>query len=263
MGTRISSFAYASLRTSVASAMQYRTDFVLDALVEVLWMSSAIVPLWVVFSIRTSLAGFTAAEALMVTAFFTTLQGIMEGLISPSMLQVVDQVRKGTFDFVLLKPVDSQISVTLGKLQFWKCVNIVTGIVLGGIALAKVGHAPSFGNCMHALCMLVIATLILYAIWLLGVSLSFKFGRVDNLTYLFVSVFDAARWPGTVFRGVMRIVFTYVIPLSIMTTFPAKALLGTLSGTETGVGLVVAMAFVVASRLAWTRALGGYTSASS
>ncbi len=47
--------------------------------------------------------------------------------------------------------------------------------------------------------------------------------KVDNLSYLFVSIFDAARWPADVFRGALRAVFTFVVPLALMTTFPARA----------------------------------------
>lgn len=235
----------------------------MDAFVEVLWMTSAIVPLWVVFSVHDTLAGWSASDALLVTAFFTILQGIMEGIISPSMLEVVDQIRKGTFDFVLLKPVDDQLYVSTMKVQLWKCVNVLTGLVLIGFSIEKSGRVPTAAAAGHAFAMLASATAIFYAIWLMGVSLAFKFGRMDNLTYLFVSVFDAARWPGSVFRGAMRIVFTYVIPLTVMTTFPARALLGDLSMRETGLGLGMGAAFLIVSRLVWKRALRKYTSASS
>src|SRR5689334_24502825 len=47
-----------------------------------------------------------------------------------------------------------------------------------------------------------------------------------SLSYLFGSLFDAARWPITVFRGALRIVFTFVFPIALLTTYPAMALLG-------------------------------------
>ncbi len=53
-------------------------------------------------------------------------------------------------------------------------------------------------------------------------SAAFYVVKVDNLTYLFESIFDAARWPASVFRGVLRVVFTFVIPLALMTTYPAR-----------------------------------------
>ena len=63
-------------------------------------------------------------------------------------------------------------------------------------------------------------------------SAAFWVVKVDNLTYLFGSLFDAGRWPIDVFRGIfrgaLRFVFTFVFPLALMTTYPALALLGKL-----------------------------------
>jgi ABC-2 type transport system permease protein len=83
------------------------------------------------------------------------------------------------------------------------------------------------------------------------------------LTVLFGAVFDAARWPSSVFRGMLHVLFTFVIPLTVMTTFPADALLGRATLAEVlGAcgGAVIALGI---SRLVWTRAIGHYTSASS
>jgi ABC-2 type transport system permease protein len=93
--------------------------------------------------------------------------------------------------------------------------------------------------------------------------LAFYVVKVDNLTMLFGAVFDAARWPSSVFRGVLHVVFTFVIPLGVMTTFPAEALLGRSSRLEMGAAALTAVIAVAVSRFVWTRAISRYTSASS
>ena len=82
-----------------------------------------------------------------------------------------------------------------------------------GMALAVKITALPIGA-LALLVLLVVAVLLLYSIWILVVSASFWVVRVDNLSYLFGSVFDAARWPIDVFRGVLRIVF--VAPVSAL-----------------------------------------------
>jgi ABC-2 type transport system permease protein len=105
--------------------------------------------------------------------------------------------------------------------------------------------------------------LVLYALWILVVSAAFWVVKVDNLSYLFGSLFDAGRWPIAVFRGVLWFAFTFVFPLALMTSYPAMALLGRLSfGTALG-GVLGGLAFASLARLIWRRALGFYTSASS
>ena len=95
------------------------------------------------------------------------------------------------------------------------------------------------------------------------VSAAFFVVKVDNLSFLFGSIFDAARWPVTVFRGAWRFLFTFVVPLALMTTYPALALLGRLDLRTTGAALLGTVAFVAASRAVWLRSIGRYTSASS
>ena len=65
--------------------------------------------------------------------------------------------------------------------------------------------------------------MILYSIWILVVSLAFYVVKVDNLSYLFASIYDVGRWPSTIFRGVLAFVFTFVIPIAVMTTFPSRS----------------------------------------
>jgi ABC-2 type transport system permease protein len=111
--------------------------------------------------------------------------------------------------------------------------------------------------------MLTAATAILYSLWLAVISLAFWFVRVDNLSYLFNAIFEAARWPVGVFRGWVRFALTFVIPVGLMTSFPAMALLGTLSAKNTLAATGLALTLLVVSRTLWTRALRHYTSASS
>ena len=85
--------------------------------------------------------------------------------------------------------------------------------------------------------------------------------KVDNLSYLFSSIYDAARWPASVFRGVIAFVFTFVIPLAVMTTYPALSILGRLPVSRVFAALVGAVVFAALSRQVWLGALRRYTSA--
>ena len=102
----------AQLKVSAALAAQYRLDFALNAVMSLFWTATAVVPLLVLYDQRESVAGWSAGEALVVVAFFTGLKGVLDGVIQPSLQSVVENVRKGTLDFLLLKPVDSQFWLT-------------------------------------------------------------------------------------------------------------------------------------------------------
>ena len=113
------------------------------------------------------------------------------------------------------------------------------------------------------LAVVLVPILILYSIWILVVSAAFWVVKVDNLSYLFGSLFDAGRWPIDIFRGALRFTFTFIFPLAVMTTFPASALLGRLGAGTAIAALTGGIAFAAIARRVWKTALGMYTSASS
>ena len=249
------------VRASLLLSMQYRIEFLLDGFIEVFWTATSVVPLFVVYRLRHAIAGWTFGEALVVMGWFTFLQGVLEGAINPSLATVVDHIRKGTLDFVLIKPADAQFLLSTIRLQPWRTINVLTAILLFTWAFRSLGRAPTFGAIVVGGVMMLAAVTVLYSLWMLTVSAAFYFLRIDNLSQLFNSIFDAARWPVHVFHGGARFVFTFVIPLALMTTYPAEALLGTLPGVTLLASVAGAAATFALTRLFWQRSIAKYASA--
>jgi ABC-2 type transport system permease protein len=250
------------LRASALLAMQYRADFLLDGFVEVFWMATALVPLYVVFRIRPEIAprwGF--GEALMVMGWFTFLQGVLEGAINPSLVTVVEHIRKGTLDFVLLKPADAQFLVSTARFQPWRSINVLTAVIVFAWGFRVLGRGPTPAAIATAALAMIAAVIVLYSLWMLTVSAAFYVVRVDNLSQLFAAIFDAARWPVDVFRGVVHVVFTFVVPLALMTTYPAEALLGRLEPLTLAGALAGAVVSFAVARAVWQASISKYTSA--
>ena len=248
-------------RASLLVDFQYRLDLLLDLVLAGLGTASALVPLLILFSRRTTLAGWSWPDALIVVAWFNVLKGFLGAVIQPSLQQVVEHIRKGTLDFVLIKPADSQFLVSTSRFEFREAADCVAGLAILVYALAKIGKVPSVGAMAATALLLLCAGTILYAIWIMVVSLAFVFVKVDNLSYLFLSIYDAARWPSSVFRGAFAILFTFVLPLALMTTFPALAILDRIAARQLLGALTGAVLFFTASRLVWLRAIRRYTSA--
>lgn len=250
-------------RTSAALAMQYRFDFVLKGAMSLFWLVVTLIPLLVVFSQKQTMVGWTYPESLVVVGWFVLLKGVLEGGVTPSMATVTEGIRNGKFDFTLLKPADAQVLVSTARFEPWRAVDILGAFAIFIYAFVKMGHPPSFAATLKALVLLAVALVLLYSVWILIVSASFYVVRVDNLSYLLSSLFDAARWPVNVFHGVLQVVFTIVFPIALMTTYPAMALLGRLSAQATLICAAGGIGFAVVSRFVWLRAIRNYTSASS
>lgn len=263
IAARYGRLLWVQTRASFATSMQYRLDFLIQGFMSFFWLGWHLVPLFILFDVRPVVAGWDFNSALIVIGWFTAMRGFLDGAINPSLVDTVERIRTGTMDYVLLKPADAQFLVSTSRFQPWKIVDVLGGIGVITWAFTRIGRAPHLEDVALAAVMMVAAVLVLYALWILVISLAFWVVRLDNLTYMFSSVFDAARWPIHVFRGAWRFLFTFILPLAVMTTYPAMALLGTLHITTAMWSLVGAFALLAVSRAVWLTAVGKYTSASS
>ncbi|HVV86619.1 MAG TPA: ABC-2 family transporter protein [Kofleriaceae bacterium] len=252
-----------SARASLVTSMQYRADFLVQGAMAIAWTAIALVPLLVLYDQRTTVAGWGFGPALLVIGMFTIMRGVLEGAINPSLLAVVERIRNGSFDYTLLKPADAQFLVSTTRFELWRAVDVTAGLGVLAWGFVEIGHAPAPLDVAAALVLLLGAMAVMYSLWILIVAAAFWVVRLDNLTYLLGAIFDAGRWPIQIFRGAWRVIFTIVIPLALMTTYPAMALRGVLAPATGAACLGGAAAFFVLSRGVWLLALRGYTSASS
>lgn len=251
------------LKISAATGMAYRADFLINGAMALATIAMTLLPLLVLYQDRESVAGWDQPEALVLMAYFLGLRAVLEGMISPSIIDLVERIRTGAFDYVLLKPVDAQVLISTSRFEPWKVLDLLGALGLATYALALRAEPPAVADLALGVVMFLAGVVAMYGLWIVCAAAAFWVVRLDNLTFLLGSIFDVARWPVQVFRGVWRVVFTFVIPVAVMTTYPAMALLGRLEARTAFATLGGAFAILVVGRLVWRTAIRSYTSASS
>ena len=176
------------LRASSQMAMAYRVEFFFQGLTALFWSATTFVPLSVAFHRDAPIPGWTFDEALVVLGLFLVLKSILQGAVNPSLLTVVDHIRHGTLDFVLLKPADAQFLVSTAKFDPSSVVGFVMSGALLVTAFVRLGRCPSPGHVLLALMLMSLAVAVIYSLWILVVSAAFYVVRVDNLSYLLTSI---------------------------------------------------------------------------
>lgn len=255
--------ATVQLRISAAAAMAYRSDFLIEGGMSAVWIAIALLPLYVLYAHRPTVAGWDAPSALIVIGYFMGVQAVLEGLVSPSVVDLVERIRTGTFDYVLLKPVDAQVLMSTSRCEPWKVFDLVGAVLVVIYGFSLRGAPPAPGDVALGVLLFASGVLAMYALWIVCAAASFWVVRLDNLAYLLGAIFDTARWPVQVFRGAWRVLFTFVIPVAIMTTYPAMGLLGRLHARTAIATVGGALVMVALARGMWRAAIRGYTSASS
>jgi len=238
-------------RLNVAEELQYRANFIASALGTVFNMATALLTLSLFFHHTTTLGGWDYWEIVVLLGVFNALTGVIEAVLRPGIGQLV-----------LVKPVDAQGFVSFRQLDIWRLTDIVLGLGLAGYALFRLGHTPSLAQLIAFGLTLAAAAVVVYAIWVVLMSLAFWFVSVENIAVLFDAVYEGARYPVSAYPGALRFLFVYLIPIAWTTTIPASALTGRL---RPEIGLAAAAVAGVAFGLAralWRTALRRYAGAS-
>lgn len=250
-------------RYSIVKELEYRVNFIANVFMSLFWLVWAIVSISVFFLHRDKMGDWTYLEVLMVVGLFTFFSGVMESLLRPNVGGIIEQIRDGTFDFVLTKPVNAQFIASLRNVVVWRFVDILIGLGLIVYSLKQLGVTPSPERIFTFLAMLTSALFIVYSLWLVMSSFAFWFVKIDNITELFNAFYETGRYPVTIYRGLVRAILTFIVPIAFVTTFPASALLGRLDPATAYTGVIFAIALLVASNRFWNFAIRHYSSASS
>ncbi|MBI3911700.1 MAG: ABC-2 family transporter protein [Armatimonadetes bacterium] len=249
--------------TCIAREAEFRANFWANIFTNSGWLIFFVLFIKVIYRNTNAIAGWTEGEAITLTGTFGLVQSAFATVAYQNLSRIPEMVRLGTLDFVLTKPVNSQFFVStryvrldsLGNLA-GSLIVIAYGVHLGGLTIHPV---RALAYALLVLCALVIY----YSIYMLLMTLSFWFIRLDNLAVLADMVIHIGRYPTQIFGGWPRWFLTYVLPLAFMATIPVQALYRSLPGWLPGVGVLLATGLFVASLWFWQFGLRCYTSASS
>ena len=248
--------------SSVQRELEFKANFFANVGQNILWIAFFILLLKIVYTNTSSVAGWSEGDSyvLAATVFFT--YALLIVFFSVNLMEIPEKVRKGTLDFDLLKPVDSQFLVSIRKFSFDEIGTILGGVVMLVVGLSLNGASPSLLQGLAYVAMVGSAVLIFYSFQLIMMTLAIWLVRVDNLWVLGETVYYVARFPTDIFKSQLRVVLTYYIPIAFIASEPTKVLLGRAPAATLWISLLWMAAFLVVSRLFWRFAVNRYSSAS-
>jgi ABC-2 type transport system permease protein len=250
-------------RVSVMGEATYRINFFIQLFQSLLNLGMSLGGLAIIFSYTNLLGGWRPDEVLALVGVYFLVGGVIGLVIQPGMQQFIDSVRNGTLDFTLTKPEDPQLLISIQRIQFWELIDIAMGIGVIIYSLIRLGEIIGVLQSFEFIAMLLAGGVIIYSFWLILATLSFWFVRVENILVIFQSMYEAGRWPVSLYPGWLRYGLTFVVPVAFAINVPAEALIGRLNW-QTLVGAIgLAIALFIASRAFWLAGLRRYSGASA
>jgi len=253
------------MRVSVQNIAAYRFDMIVRLVMSVLHLAGELIGVWTIFRNTHSLAGWGVPHMLVLVGVYRIIAGGIRMSIVPNMRRVFEDIREGTLDFVLLKPVHSQFLVSIREFVFWRIADVLVGLVIALIGCVMLlGRVPPSALVIF-LIMLAASFAIVYSIWLMLATLCFWFVRIQNIEMVFWNVFEAGRFPIAIYRPWVQWTLTFILPLAFITTFPAGSLFNDptmLPRFAPLLAVVAALVLLAASNRFWAYGLRHYSGAS-
>ena len=250
-------------RVGAMNELQYRVNFFIEVFQSLLALGTGLVVLALVFGHTTELNGWSRPQLLAVLGVQILMGGIIHTLIQPNMVRLITDVRQGTLDYALTKPEDSQVLASIRDIRIWQTVEVVTGAIVLGVAIAQLRGGVGLVRGVEFAFALVLGALLIYCFWLIITTGAFWVVRMDEIVELFDGVFQTGRWPVGVYPVWLRFGLTFLVPIAFAVTVPAEAVTSRLNGRTLVLAVGLAILLFAFTRWFWKRGLRRYSGASA
>jgi ABC-2 type transport system permease protein len=169
----------------------------------------------------------------------------------------------GDFDLVLAKPISPLFRCLSGRTDVYDLITLIALIIFMAIFLLAGYIALTIEGLLLYLLLILASFIIGLAVHISVLAVGILTTEIENLIWIFRDLSSMGRVPIDVYREPLRTFMTVVIPVGVLMTFPAKALMGLLSWQWVIFSFVISGLFLFLSLRFWKYALTQYSSASS
>lgn len=247
---------------AAASYMSNRIEYSSYFLGKVLRFLLLLLMIVSIFNHAGNIAGYTKYQTI---AFFLT--AFLVDTIGQAFFRGVylfrDDIRKGNFDFVVSKPINSLFYSLLRLPDFLDVIFLVPLSALIFYTFSQLGIFQNSLIIFLYLAFVFLSIIIIAAIHIISVSFAVWTMESESFIWIFRNAMFIGLFPPEIFSSSVQLIFTFAVPIIIIVAVPAKALLGLLTFEMAIIALAVAFVFFGGSLLLWRVALKHYSSASS
>jgi ABC-2 type transport system permease protein len=256
---------YAALwKNSVTRELTFKSNFLLWIVVELLWFGLQICFINVLYLHTESIGTWTKWQVVLLIGASHFIQQIFQAFFLINCTNLSELVRTGKLDFLLLLPANTRFIVSLRQVDLGSFVNAGSAVAVMVYAAHRLALVPSVLQITGFGALCVFGILIHYSLMFLLASVSFWTVKAQGIVWGYYNLFQLARLPDEAFRGVFKAVFTFALPVLLISNVPVRVLADKLQSPALAF-LLVGMAFAcaVVSEIGWRFSVRRYTSASS
>ena len=216
-----------SIKYALEREMLNKVSFISNIVFMILNNASFIVQWIIIYSLKEDIGGYSFKMVMLLWALSALTYGISRFFFRDS-FELSDTINKGgldnyillpknILDTFLIQPKDVLLSCITSSVEVSAIGDIIYGyIVICIVAIDKIFLFTYLG---------ILGGITITCIAVIIASLSFYFGKTENIANTVNSIMtNFATYPGTIFKGFIRILFYTILPLSITCYVPVEIL---------------------------------------
>ena len=256
---------YAALwKNSVAREMSFKGNFLLWIVVELLWFALQLCFVGVIFRQTATVGTWTQWEMVLLVGASNFIQQIYQAFFLVNCTNLSELIRTGKMDFLLLLPVNTRFIVSLRQVDLGAFINAVFAVCVMGYAAVQLQLHPTFLQLAGFAGLCLVGIMIHYSLMFMLAAVGFWTVRAQGIVWGYYNLFNIARMPDEAFHGAFKAMFTFALPVLLVSNVPTRLLADKLVSPVTWLSLLALGAvWAVISEWFWRLSVRRYTSASS
>ena len=256
---------YAALwKNSVTRETMFKGNFLLWIFVELLWFGLQLSFIGVIYLHTEAIGTWTQWQVVMLVGASQFIQQIFQAFFLINCANLSELVRTGKLDFLLMLPVNTRFVVSLRQVDLGGFVNGAFAIALMAYAARQLHLVPAFTHVLGFFVLCAVGISIHYSLMFMLATICFWTVRAQGVVWGYYNLFQIARMPDEAFqRGVFKAVFTFALPMLLVSNVPVRLLVNTLTSPKLLLLLGMAVVCPLISEWVWRISVRRYTSASS
>jgi ABC-2 type transport system permease protein len=221
-----------------------------------------IIFLLAIFRHTDQLAGYSLEEAAL---FFLTFNAvdILAQLFFRGIYGIRSIVRDGDFDYFLIQPTHLILRVCFSTVDFLDIGTFLPVAAAIGYLLHRIPGGLSSYSLFLYITLLANGMVIAFAMHLAVAALAVWTQEMDNTIWIYRDLITLGRFPPSIYDARMQWAITYLIPITVMVSFPTQAVLGQLPFRLLATAGLMSGLSLTASLMFWQFSTRRYTSVSS
>ena len=213
------------LRVHLKAKMEYKFAFFSSPLILIIYYLISYLNIWIVLNKFQSIKGWEFYEILLIFNLNMLSYGFTNLIFFP-MKQIGTMVQQGSFDGMLILPINPFFTVILKGFNTSFIGHIILGGIITFICLGQLEVTLTLNNFLWLVLVVLGGTLIQTGILIATAATSFWFIKSDSFILEVTQSFRKfSDYPLTIYHRWLQIFLTVIIPYAFVAFIPAQILL--------------------------------------